>query len=150
MPGAKYCSECGEALPAGRARLLTLRATCAQCAPRLRFKRLMMVAGFALCLAISFMIGRNTTPRQPFYLLGTPIDPQTSASDSGATSQPPETNKPLADDASHAAGSPGTVATICGAPTKSGKPCQRKVAGGGYCWQHRDKYGAKQKASNSN
>jgi hypothetical protein len=26
---------------------------------------------------------------------------------------------------------------ICGAPTKSGKPCRRRVKGGGRCWQHR-------------
>lgn len=24
----------------------------------------------------------------------------------------------------------------CNAPTKDGTPCQRKVIGGGYCWQH--------------
>ncbi|MEW6210375.1 MAG: DUF5763 domain-containing protein, partial [Acidobacteriota bacterium] len=28
-------------------------------------------------------------------------------------------------------------ASICGARTRSGKPCQRKVQGGGYCYQHR-------------
>jgi hypothetical protein len=28
---------------------------------------------------------------------------------------------------------------ICGAPTKSGKPCRRKVRGGGRCYQHRGK-----------
>ena len=147
MPGAKYCSECGAALPAGRASLLTLRATCIACAPRLRLKRLLMVAGFALCLAASFVIGRSAAPRQPFYLLGTPIDPRAGAGDSGAPGQPPEANKPLADTGSPAASSSSTVATICGAPTKSGKPCQRKVAGGGYCWQHRDKVGQKKKAS---
>lgn len=32
---------------------------------------------------------------------------------------------------------PGVPFGICGAPTKSGKPCQRKVKDGGYCWQHR-------------
>lgn len=25
----------------------------------------------------------------------------------------------------------------CGAPTKDGTPCKRKVKGGGYCWQHK-------------
>jgi hypothetical protein len=104
-----------------------------------------MVAGFALCLAISFVIGRNTTPRQPVYLLGTPIDPQASPSQSDTTTLPLEANKPL-EGASQAAGSSSTAATICGAPTKSGKPCQRRVVGGGYCYQHRDKYGAKQKS----
>jgi hypothetical protein len=30
-----------------------------------------------------------------------------------------------------------TPVSICGAPTKSGKPCQRRVRGGGRCYQHR-------------
>ena len=30
----------------------------------------------------------------------------------------------------------GSGSSICGAPTKDGTPCQRKVSGGGYCWQH--------------
>src|SRR5262249_55717877 len=116
------------------------------CAPRLRLQRLLMIAGFALCLAISFVIGRSTSPREPFYLLGTPIDPRASAGQSGAASQSLEANKPLADGAPQATSSANTVKTICGARTKSGKPCQRKVAGGGYCWQHRDKFGSQKKA----
>ncbi|HWO00750.1 MAG TPA: DUF5763 domain-containing protein [Blastocatellia bacterium] len=31
---------------------------------------------------------------------------------------------------------------VCGALTKSGRPCQRRVKDGGYCWQHRDKSGS--------
>ncbi|NNE65942.1 MAG: hypothetical protein HKN33_05190 [Pyrinomonadaceae bacterium] len=29
--------------------------------------------------------------------------------------------------------------SYCGALTKKGKPCSRKVRGGGRCWQHKDK-----------
>lgn len=29
------------------------------------------------------------------------------------------------------------ISGICGAPTQKGGPCQRKVSGGGRCWQHR-------------
>ena len=147
MPRANYCSDCGTALPAGRTSLLTMRAACVGCAPRLKRKRLLMVAGFALCLVISFVLGRNTTPRQPFYLLGTPIDPQASANPAGATRLPLEANTPLADGPLPAEGPANAAAMICGAPTKSGKPCQRKVAGGGYCYQHREKYGPKKKES---
>ena len=32
--------------------------------------------------------------------------------------------------------SSGSGSSICGATTKDGTPCQRKVSGGGYCWQH--------------
>ncbi len=30
----------------------------------------------------------------------------------------------------------GVTSSICGAPTKKGGRCQRKVSGGGRCWQH--------------
>ncbi|GGH20371.1 hypothetical protein FAZ19_09930 [Sphingobacterium alkalisoli] len=30
-----------------------------------------------------------------------------------------------------------STSTLCGAPTQKGGPCQRKVSGGGRCWQHK-------------
>ena len=30
-----------------------------------------------------------------------------------------------------------STSSYCGHPTKDGTPCKRKVAGGGYCWQHK-------------
>ena len=32
---------------------------------------------------------------------------------------------------------PGEVVYVCGARTKKGTPCQRRVRGPGRCWQHR-------------
>jgi len=146
MPSAKFCSECGAALPTDHASTFLARPTCARCAPRFRLARLLIVVSLALCLAIGYIVGRNLAPREPQYLIGTPIDPQASPSQSDTTILPLEANKPL-EGASQAVGSSSTAAIICGAPTKSGKPCQRKVAGGGYCYQHRDKYGPKKQAS---
>ncbi len=34
-------------------------------------------------------------------------------------------------------GSAAPVSSLCGAPTQKGTPCQRKVSGGGRCWQHK-------------
>ena len=34
-------------------------------------------------------------------------------------------------------GSSKPVSGICGATTQKGTPCQRKVSGGGRCWQHK-------------
>ncbi|WP_346083823.1 hypothetical protein [Sphingobacterium ginsenosidimutans] len=34
-------------------------------------------------------------------------------------------------------GSSKPVSSICGAPTQKGGSCQRKVSGGGRCWQHK-------------
>jgi len=92
--------------------------------------------GLALLLTFSFALGRYTTPPRTVYLLGTPIEPLANVAQ-GET--PPATLSST----SRVTGSTDETVSICGAPTKSGKPCQRKVKGGGYCYQHRDKYGAK-------
>lgn len=143
MRAAKFCSNCGEQLKAERANALPFRSYCACCAPRFRAMRLTLVAAFALCLTIGYAIGHYNAPRQSFYLIGTPIDPVKKGDEqSGATAQA-NANNSLAQGDKQPAASADRAAQMCGALTKSGKPCRRKVAGGGYCWQHRDKYGPK-------
>ena len=143
MRAAKFCSNCGERLKAERASALSSRSYCARCAPRFRATRLMIAAAFALCLTIGYGIGHYNAPRQPFYLIGTPVDSFKNGNEqSGATAQANSGESP-AQGNEQAAASTERAAQMCGAPTKSGKPCRRKVAGGGYCWQHRDKYGPK-------
>jgi hypothetical protein len=103
-----------------------------------RWRRFARTTGFALLLVFSFALGRLAAPRT-VYLLGTPIEPlaappQGEASPASLSSASHMNNGISASD---------EMVSICGAPTKSGKPCQRKVKGGGYCYQHRDKYGSK-------
>jgi hypothetical protein len=88
---------------------------------------------------IGYAFGRYAAPRQPFYLLGTPIDPVTDGNKRREANAQANANK------SGQPPAPSTDAAVkpCGAPTKSGRPCRRKVVGGGYCWQHRDRYGPK-------
>ena len=145
MQPAKFCSECGEGLKAARARLIRGRATCDRCAPRFRARRFLKVISLALLIIVAFAIGRYGTPPRTVYLIGTPIEPiataepgATSAANASSTSHETRTTN-AADD----------LVAICGAPTKSGRPCQRKVKGGGYCYQHRDKYGQKKQESSS-
>ena len=136
---AKFCSECGAALNARRAYLGWWRASCAVCASDLRRRRFVRAAGLALLMTMSFALGRIATTPRTVYLLGTPIEPlATVAQDAAAAATIPSTTR-----ATRAAGSTDETVSICGAPTKSGKPCQRKVKGGGYCYQHRDRYGPK-------
>jgi hypothetical protein len=97
------------------------------------------VISLALLILVAFAIGRYGTPPRTVYLIGTPIEPiattepgATSAANASSTLQETHTTNAVDD-----------IVTICGAPTKSGKPCRRKVKGGGYCYQHRDKYGQK-------
>ena len=100
-----------------------------------RWRRFLRAVGLALLIISSFALGRYTTPPRTVYLLGTPIEPATVAQ--GDASPAPLSST------SHVTGSTDETVSVCGAPTKSGKPCQRKVKGGGYCYQHRDKYGPK-------
>lgn len=128
---AKFCSECGERLKFKRAGILRLRSFCPRCPARLRRNRLMLVAIPALCAAIGFAIGHYTSTREPFYFIGTPVDLSANSVAQPAANRTQVLGQPV--------GSSSVADAICGARTRSGKACQRKVKGGGYCWQHRDK-----------
>src|SRR6185503_1333945 len=158
MRTANFCSNCGEQLKANRANVLSTRSYCPRCAPRFRLSRIVMIVNFAICLIIGYAFGRYNTPRQPFYLLGTPIDPVANSNKARETKAQANANNSTANNStannSNADKSPARpesstdeVVKLCGAPTKSGRPCRRKVVGGGYCWQHRDKYGSKKPAA---
>jgi hypothetical protein len=101
---------------------------------------LILIAVPLSCAVIGFAVGRYTSPRETFYLIGTPVDltvtRNTPLTDNvihqpygdGSTLSRPEPDGPSAI----------TAHATCGARTKAGKPCRRKVKNGGVCWQHRD------------
>ena len=120
-PQAMFCSDCGERVKSRRS-LLLARASCRRCARRSGSGRWLLIAMLAACAACGFLAGRHSAPTRTFHLIGTPIELRASASP-----RPPEEL-----DASR-------PQTACGATTKSGRPCRRKVRDGGYCWQHRNK-----------
>lgn len=136
MSAARFCSECGVRLAVKRRAVLPLRAFCARCSPRFRAVRLVLVAILILA-TVGFAVSRLSPAREPFYLIGTPLQ---SGTNGGTTVSPYSFEPPQSSAQTVAADS---VIGLCGAPTRSGKPCQRKVKGGGYCWQHRDKPVAK-------
>lgn len=133
MAAARFCSECGERLQVKRRAVLPLRAFCARCSPRFRTVRLISAAILVLA-TIAFAASRLNTEREPFYLIGTPLEQLSTKSGTAASPGAIESTR---SSAQTVAGD--SVIAICGATTRSGKPCQRKVKGGGYCWQHRDK-----------
>jgi len=140
MAAQRFCSECGERLKLKRGPL-RFWSFCSECAPRFRRTRLMWIAFPVLCSAIGFATGHYTSKPEPFYYIGTPIDStQTRVAPAieQRESEPSHRRSTSATTEAAAISSAGTE-SICGARTKSGKPCQRKVKGGGYCWQHRDK-----------
>ncbi|MFL6215470.1 MAG: hypothetical protein ACJ74J_16435 [Blastocatellia bacterium] len=99
----------------------------------------MRAASLALLIIFSFALGRYATTPRTVYLLGTPIEPLATVEGSELSRASTSSIKHAAE----AASLTDETVSVCGAPTKSGKPCQRKVKGGGYCYQHRDKYGPK-------
>ena len=149
MAAARFCSECGERLRVKRPGILPFRSFCPRCSPRFKRTRVMLIAIPFLCAAIGFAIGHYTSAREPFYFIGTPVD---LAPNRVARSADPNNSisSPRRETLTHPEQpviSPSAAEAICGARTKSGKPCRRKVKGGGYCWQHRDRQAPKKEGS---
>jgi hypothetical protein len=141
MRAARFCSECGERLKVARWRSLPFRAFCANCSPRFNRGRLMLIAASAVFVIVGFVIGHYTSkPSEPFQFIGTPIESRASqvpTANDDSTARPTRERDAVAHPEQLLI-SPSSADNTCGARTKSGKPCQRKVKGGGYCWQHRD------------
>lgn len=108
--------------------------------PKFRARQFFKATGLLLLVFVAFISGRYSAPQRTVYLIGTPIEPLATVE--STTAATPSREMP-------AANSTEEMMTICGAPTRSGKPCQRKVKGGGYCYQHRDKYGQKNSGTRS-
>ena len=130
MTRSRFCCSCGEKLKASRQRVWLFPARCAGCAPRERAGVFTLLVLFA-CLTAGFLAGRLTARPQEVKFIGTPVDPSATpaSGDSGA-------ERPLPAEAAEEE-EKEEVWALCGAPTKSARPCRRKVRGGGRCWQHR-------------
>lgn len=149
-----FCAECGERVERERWRVWTSRRFCQSCAARFRRRRFAwpLVACAAL-LAAGFVAGRMGRPASPPPLviergggaLATlPAGGGATQAQSGAHSQARPATAPTTrygpDGASDERPTdPDEVISICGARTKKGTPCQRRVRGTGRCWQHRGK-----------
>jgi len=139
MAGVRFCTKCAFRPVSEPGSPTSAGLYCSRCSPRSRKARVGLATIAILCAGIGFAAGRYTTAREPFYIIGTPIQvdakgvalPRQSQSllvDAQGTTQP------RTETAS------SSTTTVCGARTKSGKTCQRKVKGGGFCWQHRNNH----------
>jgi hypothetical protein len=135
---AESLPDCGDQLKSTRANFLSSRSYCDSCARKFRATRFLAIAGLAICLTMGYGIGHYRAPREQFYLIGSPVDPAADGNEKGGAGAEVKDNKSLATGQLSAVPIDREAAE-CGARTKSGKPCRRKVVGGGYCWQHRDK-----------
>ncbi len=126
-----FCAECGEQIVRLKWRLWTSRKFCDVCALRFRKQRIKVPVVVTIVLLIAgFVAGRAGRPSSPPLLI------ERSANSSLLSPQqqgkPPTGNSP--------APSPATTEEavyICGARTKKGTPCSRRVHGPVRCWQHK-------------
>jgi hypothetical protein len=158
-----FCAECGERVLRERWRAWTTRRYCPACAVRFRGGwRAPLFLACALALA-GFAAGRLTRPAPPPLTIERGALPLPALVAKGGTTQPNGVMKPANTDGvpdenakqGGAAGGgdatraglgvaaeelptdPNEIVSICGARTKKGTPCQRRVRGTGRCWQHR-------------
>lgn len=121
-----FCSECGTQIVRERWHLWTNRRFCDACAPRLR-KRLWLapvLAGGSL-LGVGLAAGNLSQPAVPPLLVEQMPAAQFAAPSAPAMSNPAPVAPPARE-----------VVSLCGARTKKGAPCSRRVHGTGRCFQH--------------
>ncbi len=143
-----FCVECGERIARTRWHLWTSNRFCRACAPRFRAPRILLpvLAGTAL-FSLGLGAGRAVRPDTPPLVIERRQSPVSSAQTAQLQPTPANTkteNAPLQarpEPESNAARErptavPETI-SICGAQTKKGAPCQRRVRGTDRCWQHK-------------
>jgi hypothetical protein len=137
-----FCSECGAKILRLHWHAWTSRRFCEGCSKRLLKQRLTvpLIASTGL-LSIGMITGRAGRPAPPPLIIerseNSPLyQPQSNgaADRSGIPAKPESTNSPPQNPE-------GTMEDemvyICGARTKKGTPCARRVHSAVRCWQHK-------------
>jgi hypothetical protein len=120
-----FCAECGAKILRLRWRLWTNRKFCDSCGRTLRRQRWTMAGVIALSLFLGgFLVGHKLQPSPPPLIL---------------QRTEPAATQPSANKAAGVMSQPSTIEEIyiCGARTKKGTPCSRRVHGPVRCWQHK-------------
>jgi hypothetical protein len=134
-----FCSQCGTKLLRLRWHLWTSRRFCDECARRLRKERFVPWFCAAVALVSSgYCAGRlRRPPPPPLTIVRRADSPLTSPEDPGrATATAPEVG-PVPKSASTPSTETEEEVYLCGARTKKGMPCSRRVHGPVRCWQHK-------------
>jgi hypothetical protein len=137
-----FCSECGTKLLRLRWYLWTSRRFCDRCARRLRKARAVPLLATTLALFFTgYLAGRKYRPPPPPLIIERRSDSPLNESNPGTTL---EGNSAKVDSGlnTNESGSTSPVDVeeavyLCGARTKKGTPCSRRVHGPVRCWQHK-------------
>src|SRR5262245_6396562 len=73
MAAVRFCTKCGFRPVSETGSLTSSGLYCSRCSPHSRKVRFIFIAIALLCGGIGFAAGRYTTTREPFYIIGTPI-----------------------------------------------------------------------------
>ena len=135
-----FCAECGSKLLRLRWHFWTSRRFCERCSRRLRKARLKSALLQALALvSVGYIAGRLRRPvPSPLIIVrrsDSPLQDRDSArpalrastNESGVTVTERSNSSPPVEEAVY----------LCGARTKKGTPCSRRVHGPVRCWQHK-------------
>jgi len=135
-----FCSDCGTKLLRLRWHFWTSRRFCNDCARRLWQARLIppFLAGVAL-IGLGYIAGRARRPAAPpLTIIRRADSPLTSPEDpGGANAKIAATASAASSTNVSSAATPEEDVYICGARTKKGTPCSRRVHGPVRCWQHK-------------
>jgi hypothetical protein len=141
MRAANFCVECGEPLSRTSWRARFGARLCSHCAQRqgafATFRPLLIIV---LVAVGAFLIGKHLQPAAPPLIIqraaNSPLSdaPVNSNDSSGVAKQPAPSNQ----NANQTGASADDAVYICGARTKKGTPCHRRVhAAGERCFQHK-------------
>lgn len=134
-----FCSQCGTKLLRLRWHFWTSRRFCNECARRFRKERFLPWLFAALTLvSAGYCAGRLRRPPPPPLTivrradspLNSPEDPGRSNAQMEFGTSPRDTSKPSTE-------APEEEVYLCGARTRKGTPCSRRVHGPVRCWQHK-------------
>jgi len=142
-----FCAECGERVARERWHVWTSRRFCPACdAPRRARRIAAPLALWACLIFLGFVLGRAGRPAAPPLVVvrGGAASGEVTSRAAGGVGTTDDGGRP-----GPSYGADGTeserptdpleVVSICGARTKKGTPCSRRVRGTGRCWQHRGK-----------
>lgn len=144
-----FCAECGERIIRPHWHLWTSRRFCPDCAPRLRSARLLWptFAGMTLFI-LGLGVGRAVRPAPPPLVIErrqssmlpaqtAQAPPPPGSTQTAISSAPARTEQSASNIATERPIAAPEIISTCGALTKKGTPCQRRVRGTGRCWQHK-------------
>ncbi|MDQ3666711.1 MAG: hypothetical protein M3410_09060 [Acidobacteriota bacterium] len=134
-----FCSECGAKILRLHWHVWTSRKFCDVCSKRLRKQRLTipLIAAIAL-LSVGMITGRAGRPAPPPLIIersaNSPLyEPQIN----GANESPANAGSPTSHPSQNSQPPTEEEVYICGARTKKGTPCARRVHSPVRCWQHK-------------